>query len=68
MTTNIKKVYTLLMALAFLVSCNSLPENPTKSNRLPKIFPDYTGVTVPVGIAPSTSTIRAATARRWMSW
>lgn len=51
-TTNIKKVYTLLMALAFLVSCSSLPENPTKSNRLPKIFPDYTGVTVPVGIAP----------------
>lgn len=52
MTTNIKKIYTILMALAFLVSCSSLPDHPVKADKLPRIFPDYIGVTVPVGIAP----------------
>ena len=35
-----------------LSSCNSRPDNPTKVDRLPEIYPDYVGVTIPVGIAP----------------
>ena len=32
----------------------SVPEAFTESDRLPKIYPDYTDVTVPVNIAPLT--------------
>ena len=32
----------------------SVPETFTETNRLPKIYPDYTDVTVPVNIAPLT--------------
>ncbi len=49
----------LLMGVLLLVfsSCNSkpgllVPENATLVNQLPKIYPDYVGVTVPVEIAP----------------
>lgn len=35
-----------------LTSCTSVPENATQLNQLPKIFPDYVGVTVPTDIAP----------------
>ena len=38
--------------LAGLVSCSSTPQDVAQVNQLPKIFPDYAGVTVPVGIAP----------------
>ena len=38
-------------ALQFL-SCGSKPENPTKVDSLPEIYPDYVGVTIPVEIAP----------------
>jgi len=36
----------------FLVSCSSRPENVSRVNQLPAIYPDYTGVTIPVEIAP----------------
>lgn len=35
-----------------LSACSSVPENATKADQLPKIFPDYVGVTVPTQIAP----------------
>ena len=35
-----------------LWSCSSRPENPVPTDQLPKIYPDYVGVTIPVGIAP----------------
>ena len=47
-----KQLLTLLTIIVMMSACSSLPENPQKSDRLPKIVPDYTGVTIPVGIAP----------------
>ena len=42
-----------LCASAFLVlSCGSNPEHPTIVDKLPAIYPDYIGVTIPAGIAP----------------
>lgn len=41
------------LALCLLsTACNSTPDEITPSNQLPPIFPDYVGVTIPVGIAP----------------
>ena len=45
------KLYTLL-AILLLCACTEQPKNVTIVNTLPTIFPDYTEVTVPVGIAP----------------
>ena len=55
-----KIIYTasvLLFSLTLLASCFSkpgvaVPENAALTGKLPVIFPDYTGVTVPVDIAP----------------
>ena len=41
-----------LLAIPFLIGCTSQVVNPTKVNQLPKIYPDYTGVTIPAEIAP----------------
>lgn len=35
-----------------LTSCNSMPENVSKVDKLPNIYPDYIGVTIPVEMAP----------------
>lgn len=40
------------LALFVLLGCTSRVENPTVINELPKIYPDYVGVTIPVEIAP----------------
>lgn len=37
---------------AIFSACTYTPENVTKTNQLPPIFPDYIDVTIPVGIAP----------------
>lgn len=43
----------LLLMLPFLLwGCGSRPDNVQKAATPPPIFPDYVGVTVPVGIAP----------------
>ena len=43
----------VVIALCVLISaCTSKPQNVAKTNQLPPIFPDYTDVTIPVGIAP----------------
>ena len=41
-----------LLGLLGLMGCGHSPENPTKVEQLPTIYPDYIGVTIPVGIAP----------------
>ncbi len=33
-------------------ACTSKPDNPTPVDKLPPIYPDYVGVTIPDGIAP----------------
>ena len=52
---NIKKLYYIIVVVA-LVACHSaeVPENYTKSESLPDIYPDYVDVTIPVNIAPLT--------------
>ena len=51
-------IYHLSFSVAFciaLFSCQpSVPTSFTEANQLPKIYPDYVGVTVPVNIAPLT--------------
>ena len=42
----------MMLTVTLMTSCSSAPENATKVDQLPKIFPDYTNVTIPVGIAP----------------
>lgn len=46
------RLYIAIISALILTSCVSSPDNPTKSNQLPKIYPDYVGVTIPAGIAP----------------
>ena len=49
-----KKLQTigLLLTIFILTGCTSYPHDVKKSNQLPSIYPDYTQVTVPAGIAP----------------
>ncbi|MBR2291595.1 MAG: PD40 domain-containing protein [Prevotella sp.] len=47
-----RKVLCLCAILLCLVACTSAPEHPTKVDRLPAIYPDYIGVTIPADIAP----------------
>ena len=47
----IRYIFNLLVLLV-LVGCSSRVENATKVNELPKIYPDYVGVTIPAEIAP----------------
>ena len=44
-------LYSVLLAIV-LIGCHSRPENVAQVNQLPDIYPDYTDVTIPVGIAP----------------
>ena len=49
--------YHLSFSIALLMLCacsQSLPTDYTESDQLPKIYPDYVNVTVPVNIAPLT--------------
>jgi hypothetical protein len=51
-----KNLLLTVWVLAFLSACNSvtIPTDFIQSTSLPKIYPDYTEVTVPVNIAPLT--------------
>lgn len=44
------------MAVCLFAACNQvqIPTDYTDSNALPKIYPDYTNVTIPINIAPLT--------------
>jgi len=49
------KTYSFINCLLLcwcLTACTSRPENVGKTDEQPEIYPDYTGVTIPVGIAP----------------
>ena len=49
--------YYILICVAIITLCacsQSLPSDFTQSDALPKIYPDYAGVTIPVNIAPLT--------------
>ena len=41
-----------------LMACSDEPQNVQRSDELPPIFPDYTDVTIPVGIAPLNFNMR----------
>ena len=49
-------LHSSLFTILLLVSCGqpSVPTEYKQSNQLPKIYPDYVNVTVPVNIAPLT--------------
>lgn len=47
-----KKIFYLLLACLVIVGCTSKPHDVILANQLPKIYPDYVGVTVPANIAP----------------
>ena len=47
----IRYIFNLLLLL-FFVGCSNKIENPTKVDEMPKIYPDYIGVTIPVELAP----------------
>ena len=51
-TRKMKQLLTFLVIGIILAACSSKPEHPLKSDRTPKIVPDYTDVTIPAGIAP----------------
>ena len=44
-------ILSALFVLLFM-GCHSTPENVAQKNEVPDIYPDYVGVTIPVGIAP----------------
>ena len=48
----------VILVILVFVGCTSQVENPTKTDRLPAIYPDYVGVTIPVEIAPLNFTLR----------
>lgn len=49
---------TILSILLILASCTPSPENVSKAESLPDIYPDYIGVTVPQNIAPLNFLLR----------
>ena len=50
--STLQTVIVCLLVIIGVVSCSSVPENVEKIDKLPVIYPDYIGVTIPVGIAP----------------
>ena len=50
--TDCFSLITFQLSLIVLMGCHSVPTNVTQKKKLPDIYPDYVGVTIPVGIAP----------------
>ena len=42
----------MVACILLCAACTSKPDNPTPVDKLPPIYPDYVGVTIPDGIAP----------------
>ena len=57
------KKLSYIISVVALVACHSasVPENFTRSESLPDIYPDYVDVTIPVNIAPLTFMMNANT-------
>ena len=47
----IKSIYGIIIGLLF-ASCTSVPKDVVMNEKLPEIYPDYIGVTIPAEIAP----------------
>ena len=47
-----RKILYTLLGLIGLTACTETVSDATQENILPQIYPDYTGVTIPVNIAP----------------
>ena len=45
-------ILSALATMPVLTSCGSKPSHATLVDEQPHIFPDYTGTTIPAGIAP----------------
>ena len=52
MTYSSIRYYLLLSLTVLLMACSSSPSDVQTVDALPDIYPDYVGVTIPVGIAP----------------
>ena len=52
MKAQLPHIILLSLLLTILMGCNTVPANVTQKDELPDIYPDYVGVTIPVGIAP----------------
>lgn len=52
MRHQIQHIIQTFLLVVVLVGCHSRPTDVVKVDRLPDIYPDYVGVTIPVGIAP----------------
>ena len=48
----------LCVSVWLLLACSSNPEHPTLVDKLPVIYPDYIGVTIPADIAPLNFNLR----------
>ena len=48
----IQNITSLSIFVFILMGCHSTPTDVTQKDELPIIYPDYVGVTIPVGIAP----------------
>ena len=57
-----KSVWCWLLAVGcwLLVACTSVPTDVTRVDRLPAIYPDYVGVTIPAELAPLNFNITTA--------
>ena len=57
-----KHLQTLLTVFALMIvaltACTPTPENATKRDMLPPIYPDYTDITIPCNIAPLNFLLR----------
>ena len=53
-----KKFFCLVAIAIGLASCTPSVQNPQRMSQLPKIYPDYIGVTIPAGIAPLNFNMR----------
>lgn len=52
MKAQLPHIILLSLLVTILMGCNTVPANVTQKDELPDIYPDYVGVTIPVGIAP----------------
>lgn len=50
-------------ATVLLAACGNTPENEKQAGKAPSIYPDYTEVTIPVGIAPMNFDVRGGADR-----
>ncbi len=57
-----KRILPVLTAALILAACSAGARDAVRSDELPPLYPDYVGVTIPVGIAPLDFTVRGADA------